>query len=182
MRTYSIIAVALLLAGILAGWVILNLRAKARYDKARQAIGPPFLLGTLDSRDEALLAEAKEHWKCMYDAKSESAKVLVIAGYEPTVAGLTALLTYSLPQYSWISSVQNNKATRVATAQTLLFPISTDHTVHAAADRHTALIILMDRQILVFEDSPSGLRESSYARVEEGDQTDVPSRAPTRKD
>ena len=90
MRTYSIIAVALLLAGILAGWVILNLRAKARYHKARQAIGPPFLLGTLDSRDEALLAEAKEHWKCMYDAKSESAKVLVIAGYEPTVAGLTA--------------------------------------------------------------------------------------------
>ena len=111
-----ILIIIVVLAGI---WFWIGLKAKAKYDKARNRLiaerPKPYSVVPFTDTTTALLEKAQGEWIERYtEINGPNTMALETLKLKPTVKNLVYVLTYQMPEYSWLSSSQNEIATKTA--------------------------------------------------------------------
>jgi len=165
---FAVASVVFLVVVIGAGvWLSTFLRAKQKYDEFRVELGGPFSEVQMNAEATSLLEEARSKWVLRYnDVNGPHSEALKILGMQPTVANLVALFTYPLPDYSWVRSARNVRASATGVIQAKIFPVSVDHAIHVSEGRDLAYIQISENIVVVFTDDTEGLREAGYTNLE----------------
>jgi hypothetical protein len=157
----------LLIVVAVAIWLVMNLRAKQKYDLAMQEIRQTqYAAVELEGDAADVLAKARSDWTVHFaEVGGPYSEALSIRGLPPTVANLVDFITRPLPEYSFFSAERNMKATEAGMIKALICPITIDGSIHVSSDGQLALIQLSENAILVVEDSEEGLRETTYVNI-----------------
>ena len=153
----------IVIAGISA-WLMLNLRAKAKYEKARSELTPHVLSAVLmDAKSIAFATQVRDSWIQRHsEVGGPHTSALETLGLRPTVSNLVHVFTYRMPAYSFLSLNQNRTATHMGLVQSTLIPGATDNAIHVSGDGRMALVRIGTSMVNFFQDEEAGLREASY--------------------
>ena len=141
---------------------------KPKYDDAKKRIEEdspqPFAVRPIDEDTKNLLGVIESSWTCTSEeVDGVYSEALRLAGFDPNVEGMIRLLTFRLPDFSWLDMSQNKDSLEVAVVYAILAPISIDNTIHVFSDRRIALIRVGERTAMVFRETPDGMHESLWA-------------------
>ncbi len=182
--TVLIVAVAIGIAIGIGTWLTLNLRAKQKYDKARDELakGLPSVV-KMDSDTMAFVADVRANWVESYsEVRGVHSDALKTLGLRPTVKNLVHVFTHRLPEYTFLSPEQNLKSMVMGIVQGTIVPMTNDQSIHLSDDGHLALVRCHTNIVLMFSDEPTGLREAMYKvkqkNIEPGAEGGAVNRAP----
>ena len=162
MRTFITIISSLVLIFVLV-WLVLTVRAKSKYDQARQEAVAAYAVTPMDEQAIKFLAEVQSGWRCWGDYKNAAdAETLKLAGKPPLVRNLIELFDYEMPPFHWFSPSQNRQAATFNLVKAKFMPISLDKQWHISADEHTAYLLCKSNMVALYRDEPSGLRATYY--------------------
>lgn len=150
-----------------ASWFLFwSIKAKSKYDKVKDELSKkPYTLVEIGKNDKKFLKEIKKEWHIHLNIiNGATSKALKLIGFDNSVSGITKLLTYEMPSYSWLSSEQNKKVSRIAIIYTMLAPRSVDNIIHVAKDRNLAFTQFNEGFVLVYQNDETGLREIQYVK------------------
>ena len=161
MRTF----IAALLVLIFATWLVLELRAKSKYDQARREEIAAYLVKPMDQQTAAFLADVQSSWKCGGDiTNGADSETLKLVGKPNTVRSLIETFNYEMPPFQWFSPSQNRQAAVFNLVKAKFMPVSLDKQWHVSADEHIAFLICRSNLVALYRDETSGLRASYYAK------------------
>ena len=168
-RHTGIVLTAVLVAGLLAVWLVFLLNAQADYDPARGRLdadlGEPFAVRLIDEDLRKTIGVIESTWQRQgKGVPSPHAAALRLAGIAPSVDGLIELYYYRMPDFSWLNSSRNRESREIAFVQAKIVPISLDKTIHVSADRRIALVRVTEAVVFIFREDPNGLSETVWAR------------------
>ncbi len=138
------------------------------YDGAKKTFeadsGQPFLVKPIDEGTQELIGVIESSWTCTSEeVDGVYSEALRLAGFDPNVEGVIRLLTFRLPDFSWLDMSQNKDSLEVAVVYATVAPISIDNTIHVSSDRRIVLIRVGERTAMVFRETPDGMHESLWA-------------------
>ena len=148
------------------GWFVLEIRAKVKYDQARQENDVAYSVTPMDQQTTAFLAEVQSNWICWGDyTNSADTEALKLVGKTPTVSNLIEMFNYRMPPFRWLSPSANRAAAAQNLVKAKFMPVSYDKQWHVSADEHTAFLLYKSNGVALYRDEPSGLRASYFRLV-----------------
>ena len=107
-RIYFVMMLGLVLLGV---WVVLDLRAKSKYDQVKHETELVYTVTPINQEMTAFLTEVQSSWTSKADeTDGPESEMIKLAGMTPSVTNLINVLNYQMPPYAWFSSEQNRKA------------------------------------------------------------------------
>ena len=165
--------IAALLVLIFVTWLVLELRAKSKYDQARREEIHAYLVTPMDQQTAAFLRDVQSGWKCCEDiTNGADSETLKLVGKPNTVRSLIETFNFEMPPFQWFSPSQNRQAAALNLVKAMLMPVSLDKQWHVSVDEHIAFLICRSNIVALYQDEPTGLRASYYAKKK---VADVPS-------
>lgn len=173
---------AMLVAALLALWLIPFVFLNAKYQRARnnleQDLGQPFSVRPFDGDMQKTLGVIESTWECTSgDVPGPHSDAMRLAGIAPSVEGLIQLYNYRMPEFSWLDSSRNRKSLEIAAVQAVIVPISIDNIIHFSAEQRLALVRVTKRTVLIFRETESGLSETVWVGPEENIEQTAPAAA-----
>ena len=181
-RTSIALGAAVLVAALLALWLIPFVLLNAKYERARinleQDLGPPFSVRPFDGDMQKTLGVIESTWECTSEEVSGPySDAMRLAGIVPSAEGLIQLYNYRMPQFSWLDLSQNRKSLEIGAVQAVVVTISIDNTIHFSAEQRLALVRVSKRTVLMFRETESGLSETVWVGPKENFEQDAPADA-----
>ena len=156
------IIIVIILAGVSA-WLVLNLRAKRKYDAMRNELVPPYSVVQMDEKMNAFLAQVQSDWTKGQDfVGGPIPKTFATVGLSATVSNLLGMYSYTMPEYSFVSPDRNKKAVLMGLIQGVSLSMSVDRTISVSTDHHLAMNRITTNQVQIYTDTAEGLREEYY--------------------
>ena len=160
MRTFIAILLVLML---ITCWLVLEIRAKSKYDQARRDDAVAYSVTPMDQQTVAFLARVQSSWTCWEDiTNGADSETLKLVGKSPTVRNLIETFNYEMPAFQWFSPSQNRQAAAVNLVKAKFMPVSLDKQWHISADEHITFLICKSNIVALYQDEPTGLRASYY--------------------
>ena len=143
-----------------------TLPAKRQYEEARIELAEVVLTeAQMDADTERLMAEVKANWKqTSSDTDGVYSQALKLIDLAPTVSNLVYLLTYRMPKFSILFPKKNFRPAVIGTIQAHIHTGSQDGHIHVSQDRSAALIRVIPKVVLIFENDGHGLRETTWTQ------------------
>lgn len=150
---------------LIAGWFLVEIPAKLKYDQARREMPASYSVMPMDQPSVAFLAEVQSSWTCWSDVTNgPDSDVLKLAGKQPSVHNLIEVFNYQMPPFQWFSPSRNRDAAVLNLLRAKFMPASLDKQWHVSADAHAAFLHCRTNIVLLYRDEPDGLRTMCYAR------------------
>ena len=171
----AIVVIGLVATGVVA-WLGFNLQAEKKYGESRLRLAEHVLSSVpMDAKTMSLVGKAREHWAQRTGVNlavpySDALKILKL---KPTVSNLVHVLTYQIPEYSYLSENQNIESGKIAIVQGLLLPGTIDGSIHVSEDGQLALLKLKAKYFMIFSENGNGLWVQEF--LKEVDNAKLPS-------
>lgn len=167
------LAPAFLLVIVVIGFVaylLVSFASKGKYDKVRLELANHVLSETpMDEEREALLNELGTNGTVVSSAlNGPYTDALKTLGWEPSVESVVELMTYRMPEYSWMALGGNQRPMNVGAVQAVVLSSSVDKQIHVSDDRQVALIQISPAIVYVFQNEQGGIRETQYQLKQTG--------------
>ncbi len=158
--------VVVVIVVFVGSWLGLSFQTKAKYDNLRKELSKyPVTVSPMDNRTNELLLEIESKWTCkLNETNGPHSFALKGLGLTPSVKNVAYLISFQMPEYSWLSQESNKEATKFAMIKGEMSPKVTDKTIHISANEKTAFVIIKDNIVLVFRDEANGMREMVYSK------------------
>ena len=164
---FILIVVAAVLAFV--GYLLWQIPAKARYTKLldQLAQAPRFVAHPMDEESAALLDSVESSWQLHTNDSPDPvfAEIASVTRFENSVAGVVALYTHRVPEYSFFNRERNKRESVLATTLAIALPVSMDSRVYHKDGM--AFVRIADSVIEVFEDTDKGISRRLYMKPKE---------------
>lgn len=165
-QSLTILIASFLVLIFAACWFAFEIRAKLKYDQARQDNDAVYSVTPMDWQTAAFLSEVQSNWICWGDyTNGPDSEALKLVGKTPTVSNLIEMFNYRMPPFLWLSPSQNRAAALQNLVKAKFMPVSFDKQWHVSADEHTAFLLYKSNGVALYRDEPSGLRASYFRSV-----------------
>jgi hypothetical protein len=161
----TIAAISSVLAVLLIGWLIVNLRAKSNYDKMRNEIPSGYAVIPMDQVMKSFMAEVQSNWNCTTNTVGgPDSDVIKLAGMNPSVRNLIHVWNYQMPEYCWWSPSRNRQPILIGLLKAKFFPVSVDRKFHVSENQDLALLWCRTNMVHIYHDEANGMRASLYVK------------------
>lgn len=164
-RTRIIIAAGAAVALTTIVFSAIHLPLRKKYNELSAKLpSPVFTAKRIDSATDAFLGMVIESWNLKVDESPDSAWAAIAdtIGFSSDVEGLLSFFTHEVKPYSYLDTGRNAREGAIAAALAVMAPVSTDGFLHVRDD--LAFIRLADRAVLVYSNSPEGLRSRIFMK------------------
>jgi hypothetical protein len=162
-KTFTILLSGLLVIMLVAGWFALEIRAKLKYDQAKQENNIAYSVIPMGQQTITFLAEVQTNWTCWLDnTNGPDSEALKLVGKTPSVRNLIEMYNYQMPPFRWFSPSQNRKAAAQNLVKAKFMPVSFDKQWHVSADEHIAFLLCKSNGVALYRDELDGLRASYF--------------------
>lgn len=172
MKTPAKIA-SMAFVGVVA-FVAVQLNAKLKYDRFRISEEERIPIVELDSKLRDVVHEIEKTWQLRTDDVNEQeAELFRLIGFDHSVDGMMELLSYRIPSYSWFDQERNLANTTIGFVSKAFSTTKTiDGVYFLSRDPKMIVIRPTEDSLLLYKESPNGLREVVYTRPYEIEPTD----------
>lgn len=161
----GIAAISSVLAVLLIGWLMVNLRAKSNYDKTRNEIPRGYAVIPMDQVTKSFMGEVQSNWNCTADTVGgPDSDVVKLAGMNPSVRNLIRVWNYQMPEYCWWSPSRNRQPIVIGLLKAKFFPVSMDRAFHVSENQDLALLWCRTNVVYIYRDEANGMRASLYVK------------------
>ncbi len=167
-RLLPTIFIVLVTAGAIA-WLMLNFRAKRKYDEMRSGLTPPYDVLQMDDNMKEFMTEVESYWTKAQDfVGGTTSEGLEAIGLKPTVSNLARAYEYSMPPYSFTNLNRNREAAVMGVFQSIILTMSFDRAVFLSSGHDLLLNRIGTNQVVIWTDTSDGLRERLYYTKNKG--------------
>ena len=162
-KSFTILLSIFLVLILATCWFALEIRAKMKYDQAKQENDVAYSVTLMDQNTTAFLEEVQSNWTCWSDhTNGPDSEALKLIGKTPLVRNLIEMYNFRMPPFRWLSPSQNREAVAVNLVKSKFMPVPFDKVWHVSADEHMAFLLYKSNGVALYRDEPSGLRASYF--------------------